>query len=187
LGLRSNTLSDEPSEGGVYSEANIQQRQLERLAEPRLRSRIDAALRGTGISTAEVVARMEAGASTAALKREKVLRRDGVIEEAREVRAHLTEDRIEEAADAVRLETSLVERDEAVIETRAVERLEDEQRAYLRDRPELIQSPTDVIRMDEEGRARIVDQTLADRLSSRASSFALPYRPRGRSRTPGRA
>ena len=68
-----------------------------------------------------------------------------------------------------------------------MERLEDEQRAYLRDHPELIQSPTDVIRMDEEGRARIADQTLADRLSSRASSFALPYRPRGRSRTPGRA
>ena len=40
LGLRSSTLSDAPSEGGVYSEANIQESQLERLAEPRLRSRI---------------------------------------------------------------------------------------------------------------------------------------------------
>ncbi|WP_238368791.1 relaxase/mobilization nuclease domain-containing protein [Mesobacterium pallidum] len=68
LGLRSSTLSEAPSEGGVYSEANIQESQLERLAEPRLRSRIDAALRGTGISTSEVVARIETGASSAALE-----------------------------------------------------------------------------------------------------------------------
>ena len=209
LGLRSGSLSDAPSEGGVYSEVNIQQSQLERLSEPRLRSRIDTALRGTGISTTEVVARLEAGAQNAALEhqwiaddlskvaeardlnlerradleqardilndvhvelgtlleREKVLRRDGVIEEAREVRAHLTDDRIEETADAVRLETPLAQRDEAVIETRAVERLEDEQRAYLNGHPELLQSPTDVIRMDEDGQARIVDRDLAARIT----------------------
>ena len=217
LGLRSNTLSDAPSEGGVYSDANIQQSQLERLTEPRLRSRIDAALRGTGISTTEVVARMEAGASTAALEhqwiaddlskvaeardlnlerradleqarvllndvhvelgtlleREKVLRRDGVIEEAREVRAHLTDDRIEETADAVRLETPLAQRDEAVIETRAVERLEDEQRAYLNGHPELLQSPTDVIRMDEDGQARIVDRDLAARITQEVEAARM--------------
>lgn len=217
LGLRSTTLSDAPSEGGVYSEVNIQQSQLERLTEPRLRSRIDTALRGTGISTTEVVARMEAGASTAALEhqwiaddlskvaeardlnlerradleqardilndvhvelgtlleREKVLRRDGVIEEAREVRAHLTEDRIEDAANAVRLETPLSERDEAVIETRAVERLEDEQRAYLRDYPELLQSPTDAIRMDEDGQARIVDRDLAARITQEVEAARM--------------
>jgi type IV secretion system T-DNA border endonuclease VirD2 len=217
LGLRSGSLSDAPSEGGVYSEVNIQQSQLERLTEPRLRSRIDTALRGTGISTTEVVARMEAGASTAALEhqwiaddlskvaeardlnlerradleqardilndvhvelgtlleREKVLRRDGVIEEAREVRAHLTEDRIEDAANAVRLETPLSERDEAVIETRAVERLEDEQRAYLRDHPELLQSPTDVIRMDEDGQARIVDRDLAARITQEVEAARM--------------
>src|SRR6056297_4081351 len=208
LGLRSSTLSETPSEGGIYSEANIDTNQLERLAEPDLRSRIDAALRGTGISTSEVVARIETGASNAALEhqwiaddlakvaearglnlerradleqardtlndvhvdlgtlleRENVLRRDGVIEETRELRAHLTEDRIDEAANAVRLETPLSERDEAVVETRAVERLEDEQRAYLRDHPELLQSPAQVIRMDEEGRAQIVDRGLADRI-----------------------
>ena len=217
LGLRSGSLSDAPSEGGVYSEVNIQQSQLERVSEPRLRSRIDAALRGTGISTTEVVARMEAGASTAALEhqwiaddlskvaeardlnlerradleqardilndvhvelgtlleREKVLRRDGVIEEAREVRAHLTDDRIEEAADAVRLETPITERDEAVIETRAVERLEDEQRAYLNGHPELLQSPTDVIRMDEEGQARIVDRDLAARITQEVEAARM--------------
>ncbi|MCT4682551.1 MAG: relaxase/mobilization nuclease domain-containing protein, partial [Roseicyclus sp.] len=68
LGLRSSTLSEAPSEGGVYSEANIQESQLERLADPRLRSRIDSALRGTGIRTSEVVARIETGASNAALE-----------------------------------------------------------------------------------------------------------------------
>ena len=68
LGLRSSTLSETPSEGGVYSEANIDTNQLERLAVPGLRSRIDAALRGTGISASEVVARIETGAPNAALE-----------------------------------------------------------------------------------------------------------------------
>jgi len=208
LGLRSNSLSEVPSEGGVYSEANIQQSQLERLSEPRVRARVDAALRGTGISTSEVVARMETGAQNAALEhqwiaddlskvavakdlnlerradleqardilndvhvqlgtmleREGVLRRDGVIEEAREVQAHVTDNLIEAAANDARVETRIEDRDEAVIETRAVERLEDEQRDYLRNRPELIARPTDVIRTDEEGRAVIVDQAAADRI-----------------------
>ncbi|PTA97651.1 MULTISPECIES: relaxase/mobilization nuclease domain-containing protein [unclassified Sulfitobacter] len=208
LGLRSNSLSEGPSEGGVYSEANIQQSQLERLSEPRVSARVDAALRGTGISTSEVVARMEAGAQNAALEyqwiaddlsnvaeakdlnlerradleqardilndvhvqlgtmleREGVLRRDGVIEEAREVQAHVTDAQIETAANAVRMETQAEARDDAVIESRAVRRLEDEQREYLRDHPELIARPTDVIRTDEEGRAVIVDQAAAERV-----------------------
>ncbi len=208
LGLRSNSLSEVPSEGGVYSEANIQRGQLERLAEPRVRARVDAALRGTGISTSEVVARMETGAQNAALEhqwiaddlskvaeakdlnlerradlerardilndvhvqlgtileREGVLRRDGVIEEAREVQAHVTESQIETAANAVRVATRIDNRDEAVIESLAVERLEDEQRDYLRGHPELIARPTDVIRTDEEGRAVFVDQAAADRI-----------------------
>ena len=208
LGLRSNTLLDGPSEGGVYSEANIQESQLERLAEPKLRARIDNALRGTGISTSEVVARMETGAQNAALEhqwiaddlskvaaskdlnlerradleqardilndvhvqlgtmleREGVLRRDGVIEDAREVQAHVTDGLIDTAANDVRLETRIEDWDEAVIESLAVERLEDEQRDYLRDHPELIARPTDVIRLGEEGRAVIVDQAAADRI-----------------------
>ena len=68
LGLRSSTLSETPSEGGIYSEANIDASQRERLTEPDLRSRIDAALHATGISTSEVVARIETGASSAALE-----------------------------------------------------------------------------------------------------------------------
>ena len=87
------------------------------------------------------------------LEREAVLRHDGVIDEARAAQIHLTKDRIEEAAKVVRLETSIGEQGEALIETRAVERLEAEQRAYLQEHPDLLQSPADVIRMDEEGRA----------------------------------
>lgn len=221
LGLRSNSLSEGSSEGGVYSEANIQQSQLERLVEPRVRARVDAALRGTGISTSEVVARIETGAQNAALEhqwiaddlskvaeakelnlerradleqardilndvhvqlgttleRQGVLRRDGVIEDAREVQAHVTEAQIETATNAVRIETRIEagteDRDEAVIESRAVERLEDEQRDYLRDHPELIARPTDVIRMDEEGRAVIVDQAAADRISIEVDAARL--------------
>lgn len=221
LGLRSNSLSEGPSEGGVYSEANIQQSQLERLSEPRVRARVDAALRGTGISTSQVVSRMETGAQNAALEhqwiaddlskvaeakdlnlerradleqardilndvhvqlgtmleREGVLRRDGVIEEAREVQAHVTQDQIETAANAVRVETRIEagteDRDEAVIESLAVERLEDEQREYLRDHPELIARPTDVIRTDEEGRAVIVDRAAADRITIEVDAARL--------------
>ncbi|KZY29834.1 endonuclease [Roseovarius sp. HI0049] len=85
LGPRSTTLSDAPSEGGVYSEANIQQGELERLSEPRLRSRIDAALRGTGISTSEVVARMEAGAQNAALEHQWIADDLSKVAEARDL------------------------------------------------------------------------------------------------------
>ena len=208
LGLRSNSLSEVPSEGGVYSEANIQQSQLKRLSEPRVRARVDAALRGTGISTSEIVARMETGAQNAALEhqwiaddlskvaeakdlnlerradlehardilndvhvqlgtmleREGVLRRHGVIEDAREVQVHVTQSQIETAANAVRVETRIDNRDDAVIDSLAVERLENEQWDYLRHHPELIARPTDVIRTDEEGRAAIVDQAAADRV-----------------------
>jgi type IV secretion system T-DNA border endonuclease VirD2 len=85
LGLRSSTLSEVPSEGGVYSEANIQESQLERLAEPRLRSRIDAALRGTGISTSEVVARIETRASNAALEHQWIADDLSKVAEARDL------------------------------------------------------------------------------------------------------
>ncbi|MHA6327274.1 relaxase/mobilization nuclease domain-containing protein [Roseivivax sp. CAU 1753] len=85
LGLRSSTLSEVPSEGGVYSEANIDTNQLERLAEPNLRARIDAALRGTGISTSEVVARIETGASNAALEHQWIANDLSKVAEARDL------------------------------------------------------------------------------------------------------
>ena len=85
LGLRSGTLSEAPSEGGIYSEANIDASQRERLAEPDLRSRIDVALRGTGISTSEVVARIETGASNAALEHQWIANDLSKVAEARDL------------------------------------------------------------------------------------------------------
>ncbi len=98
LGLRSSTLSEAPSEGGVYSEANIQESQLERLTEPRLRSRIDAVLRGTGISTSEVVARIETGASNAALEHQWIADDLSKMAEARDLNLERRAD-LEQARD----------------------------------------------------------------------------------------
>ncbi|MCH2078811.1 MAG: relaxase/mobilization nuclease domain-containing protein [Rhodobacteraceae bacterium] len=98
LGLRSSTLSEAPSEGGVYSEANIDTKQIERLAEPDLRSRIDTALRGTGISTSEVVARIETGASNAALEHQWIADDLSKVAEARDLNLERRAD-LEQARD----------------------------------------------------------------------------------------
>ncbi|MAB06119.1 MAG: hypothetical protein CML50_08890 [Rhodobacteraceae bacterium] len=105
LGLRSVTLTEKPSDGGVYSETNIDRDQLERLRDPDVRAQVDTALRGTGISSSVVVARMETGAQNAALERQwiaddlaRVAEKDGLnlerradLETAREAlnRAHV--------------------------------------------------------------------------------------------------
>jgi len=105
LGLRSVTLTERPSDGGVYSEVNIDRDQLDRLREPDVRAQVDTALRGTGISSGVVIARMETGAQNAALERQwiaddlaRVAERDGLnlerradLEAARETlnRAHV--------------------------------------------------------------------------------------------------
>ncbi|SEL75167.1 relaxase/mobilization nuclease domain-containing protein [Jannaschia helgolandensis] len=98
LGLRSSSLSETPSEGGIYSEANIDASQRERLAEPDLRSRIDAALRGTGISTSEVVARIETGASNAALEHQWIVDDLSKVAEARNLNLERRAD-LEQARD----------------------------------------------------------------------------------------
>ncbi|MFV1590634.1 relaxase/mobilization nuclease domain-containing protein [Phaeobacter sp. JH20_39] len=98
LRLRSSTLSETPSEGGVYSEANIDTKQLERLAEPDLRSRIDTALRGTGISTSEVVARIETRASSAALEHQWIADDLTKVAEARDLNLERRAD-LEQARD----------------------------------------------------------------------------------------
>ncbi|WP_193143253.1 relaxase/mobilization nuclease domain-containing protein [Meridianimarinicoccus sp. MJW13] len=98
LGLRSSTLSDAPSEGGIYSEANIDASHRERLAEPDLRSRIDAALRGTAISTSEVVARIETGASNAALEHQWIAHDFAKVAEARDLNLERRAD-LEQARD----------------------------------------------------------------------------------------
>ena len=98
LGLRSSTLSETPSEGGIYSEANIDTNQLDRLAEPDLRSRIDAALQGTGISTSEVVARIETGAPNAALEHQWIANDLSKVAEARDLNLERRAD-LEQARD----------------------------------------------------------------------------------------
>jgi len=68
LGVRSATLQQNPSEGGVYSEMNINKELVERARSPETRAEIETALRGTGISSSTVVARLETGAQNAALE-----------------------------------------------------------------------------------------------------------------------
>ncbi|MDU8928343.1 relaxase/mobilization nuclease domain-containing protein [Alisedimentitalea sp. MJ-SS2] len=128
LGLRSSTLSETPSEGGIYSEANIDASQRERLAEPDLRSRIDAALRGTGISTSEVVARIETGAPSAALEHQWIADDLSKVAEARDLNLERRAD-LEQARDILNdvhvelgtlLERENVLRRDGVMEAEAV-------------------------------------------------------------------
>ncbi|GLP88202.1 relaxase/mobilization nuclease domain-containing protein [Tritonibacter mobilis] len=128
LGLRSSTLSETPSEGGIYSEANIDASQRERLAEPDLRSRIDASLRGTGISTSEVVARIETGASSAALEHQWIADDLSKVAEARDLNLERRAD-LEQARDSLNdvhvalgtlLERENVLRRDGVMEAEAV-------------------------------------------------------------------
>ncbi|MFG6588994.1 relaxase/mobilization nuclease domain-containing protein [Sulfitobacter sp. MOLA879] len=128
LGLRSVTLTEKPSEGGVYSETNIDAARLDRLRDPEVRAQVDTALRGTGISSSVVVARMETGAQNAALERQwiaddlaRVAERDGLnlerradLETARETlnRAHVQL--------GVALERAGVLREDGVVEDRTV-------------------------------------------------------------------
>lgn len=215
LGLRSVTLEQKPSEGGIYSETNINSQLVGRLQDVSTRAQIDNALRGTGISADTVVNRIETGAPNAALERQwvaddlakvaeaqglnlerkddlevarerlnqvhvelgtaleraEVLRDDGVIEEAREIRFHFDQERLDDTTRAVRQELRGQGVNEAQLEARAVEienrafdRIEAEQREYLETRPEILSDPGAVYRTDEEGRGRITDQELADRL-----------------------
>lgn len=128
LGLRSGSLSEAPSEGGIYSEANIDANQRERLATPDLRSRIDTALRGTGISTSEVVARIETGASNAALEHQWIANDLSKVAEARDLNLERRAD-LEQARDILNdvhvalgtlLERENVLRRDGVMEAEAV-------------------------------------------------------------------
>lgn len=128
LGLRSGLLSETPSEGGIYSEANNDASRLDRLAEPDLRSRIDVALRGTGISTSEVVARIETGASNAALEHQWIANDLSKVAEARDLNLERRAD-LEQARDILNdvhvelgtlLERENVLRRDGVVEAEAV-------------------------------------------------------------------
>ena len=133
LGLRSVTLTERPSVGGVYSADNIERDQLDRLQDPEVRAQVETALRGTGISSGVVVARMEAGAQNAALERQwiaddlvRVAETDGLnlerkedLEQAREVlnRAHVQLGTTLERAQVLR-EDGVFEEFDDVIEER---------------------------------------------------------------------
>ncbi|MEO1476760.1 MAG: relaxase/mobilization nuclease domain-containing protein, partial [Pseudomonadota bacterium] len=215
LGLRSVTLEQKPSEGGIYSELNINSELVGRLNDGTTRAQIDNALRGTGINADTVVHRIETGAPNAALERQwvaddlakvaetqglnlerkedleaarerlnqvhvelgttleraEVLRDDGVIEEAREIRFHFDQERLDDTTRAIRQELrgqgvneTQLEARAVEIENRAFDRIETEQREYLEARPEILSGPAAVYRTDEEGRGQITDQELADRL-----------------------
>lgn len=215
LGLRSVMLEQKPSQGGIYSETNINAELVGRLSEGSARAQIDNALRGTGINAETVVNRIETGAPNAALEsqwvaddlakvaeteglnlerkddleaarerlnqvhvelgtaleRAEVLRDDGVIEDAREIRFHFDQAQFDDSARAIRQELRGQGVNEAQLEARAVEienrafdRIEAEQQTYLETRPEILSGPDAVYRTDEEGRGQITDQQLADRL-----------------------
>jgi type IV secretion system T-DNA border endonuclease VirD2 len=68
VGVRSATLNDAASDTGVYSEANINKNAVASMREPDTRAQIETALRGTGISSSAVIARVEQGASNAWLE-----------------------------------------------------------------------------------------------------------------------
>lgn len=215
LGLRSATLEQKPSEGGIYSEMNINSELAGRLNDGTTRAQIDNALHGTGINAETVVNRIETGAPNAALERQwvaddlakvaeaqglnlerkvdleaarerlnqvhmelgtaleraEVLRDDGVIEEAREIRFHFDQEQLDDTTRSIRQELRGQGVNEAQLEARAVEienrafdRIAAEQQIYLETRPEILSGPDAVYRTDEEGRGQITDQQLADRL-----------------------
>ena len=70
IGSQSHTLMDAPSASGVYSTANIDREAAERLQAPELAERVERALKDTGISAQDVIARVELGADNAALERQ---------------------------------------------------------------------------------------------------------------------
>lgn len=181
LGLRSMTLTEKPSDGGVYSEINIDRDHLDRLREPAVRAQVDTALRGTGISGSVVVARMETGAQNAALERQWIaddlvqiaekeglnLERRSDLEAARETlnRAHV--------GIGVMLERHQILRQDGVVyETREEpERTGDlsalfadgEQRLIYRD---AIERDLDLVQIErlKEGNADVLKSRIEDRL-----------------------
>ncbi|MEM8572705.1 MAG: relaxase/mobilization nuclease domain-containing protein [Pseudomonadota bacterium] len=175
LGLRSVTLTEKPSDGGVYSEANIDRDQLERLREPDVRAQVDTALRGTGISSSVVIARMETGAQNAALERQwiaddlqRVAETDGLnlerksdLETARETlnRAHVQL--------GITLERNEVLHDDGVIDERQEELFVDrgERLAEATSQPAIERAASEAPRLDGQVQ-RVIDHERTGNLSS---------------------
>ena len=187
LGLRSVTLTEKPSDGGVYSEANIDREQLERLQEPVVRAQVDTALRGTGISSSVVIARMETGAQNAALERQwiaddlrRVAETDGLnlerrsdLEIAREAlnRAHVQL--------GITLERNEVLREDGVIEERQEELFlnRSERLTEVTSQPDTERADSEVQRVDRQVR-RVIDHERKGNLTSPFEDIAqrLSYR-----------
>ena len=70
IGVRSHTLLETPSDSGIYSAENIADQVQEKLQSDTVADRLQLALKDTGISTQEVVSRIEIGAQNAALERQ---------------------------------------------------------------------------------------------------------------------
>ncbi len=68
VGANSSKLTAAPSDTGVYSETNVNKDGIEAMRDPETRAQIETALRGTGISSEAVIARVEQGANNASLE-----------------------------------------------------------------------------------------------------------------------
>ena len=159
LGLRSNSLIEQPSDGGVYSEVNIRKSELDRLGEPRLRSQIDTALRGTGISSSEVVARIQAGAPNAALEHQWIAADLSKVAETRDLNLERRAD-LETARDIlndahVKLGT-LLEREGVLVKDGVMEDETTAERFHYH--PEAVRSMEATIRADMRSEGLSFDQ-----------------------------
>ena len=68
VGANSSKLTAAPSDTGVYSETNVNKDGIGAMRDPETRAQIETALRGTGISSEAVIARVEQGANNASLE-----------------------------------------------------------------------------------------------------------------------
>ena len=156
LGERSATLNAEASRAGVYSEANISKDKIAAMQEPRTRAEIDTALRGTGISSSEVISRVEAGASNAALERQwladdlsKIADKEGINLYTREGLEQATTRLDSVHADlGERLEAAGVIRDKGWTETQRDALREDDS---LIERGDVVRLETGALRTEQQG------------------------------------
>jgi type IV secretion system T-DNA border endonuclease VirD2 len=232
LGQRSSTLTQAPSDGGVYSAPNLNPELAGRMREGQTRAQIETALRGTGISSEAVISRVEQGAGNAALEREwlsrdleriaetnglnlerredlraasdrldevhvqlgtlleraGVLKDDGVVEEVEiddRVPPHLDQTSIDRMTSRIRDELMTAGQEEdfdtrfervqgmaerGELESMARERIGQEQRAYLRDRPEIIASPAEAYDNAMPYAEKIVDRETFERVALEAEA-----------------
>jgi type IV secretion system T-DNA border endonuclease VirD2 len=180
VGVRSFTLNDAASETGVYSEININKDAVASMSEPETRAQIETALRGTGISASSVTARIEVGASHAWLEQRwladdltKIAESEGLnLEQNADLKVAV--DRLDEAHVQLGqvLERAGVLREDGVVEAE-LDNEEDyfrdvqqpEQEEFMAKHPELLASPSQVYREDDDGRAvEIIDPQRADQI-----------------------